>query len=75
MSEDLYRVKKGFKRLLLIEGAVHANAYMVNPQLYRSQVLEFIDEVLEHEHIPLYPASTIPASSASVEQQLRTQWG
>ncbi|WP_211748361.1 alpha/beta hydrolase [Paenibacillus sp. Marseille-Q4541] len=49
MSEDLFSRKIGFKRLLLVEGAVHANAYMANPTLYRTEVIQFVEEIMHLE--------------------------
>lgn len=47
MSRDMYEVKPGFKELLIIDGAIHANAYGVDPAGYTKKVHSFIDEVLE----------------------------
>lgn len=47
MSEDLYQRKPEPKRLLLIEGAKHANAYSVDPKRYSDEVRSFIREVLD----------------------------
>ena len=49
MSEDLFSHKIGFKRLLLVEDAEHANAYMVNPTLYRTEVMHFVNEIMYRE--------------------------
>ncbi|RRJ63774.1 alpha/beta hydrolase [Paenibacillus oralis] len=49
MSKEMYRSKPEPKRLLLIEGAVHANAYGVDPKRYRTEVHSFIHEVLGAE--------------------------
>lgn len=46
MSEDMYKAKKGSKKLLIIEGAVHANAYGTNKELYEKEVHKFLQEVL-----------------------------
>ncbi|MBA9088016.1 hypothetical protein FHR92_004509 [Fontibacillus solani] len=46
MSKSLYEHKRGAKRLLLIEGAVHANVYAVNPQRYTEEVHALIQETL-----------------------------
>jgi uncharacterized protein len=46
MSEDMYQVKKGYKKLLIVEGAAHANAYGTNRQLYEREVHNFLKEAL-----------------------------
>jgi uncharacterized protein len=46
MSKDMYEAKKGHKKLLIIEGAVHANAYGTNKELYEREVHNFLQEVL-----------------------------
>lgn len=46
MSEEMYNTKKGYKKLLIIEGAVHANAYGTNRELYEKEVKKFLAEVL-----------------------------
>ena len=46
MSKDLYAIKKGKKKLLIVEGASHANSYWTNKNLYEKEVWDFIDEVL-----------------------------
>lgn len=46
MSVDMYEVKPGPKKLLLIEGSIHANAYHVGNQQYRQEVRSFL-----HEHM------------------------
>lgn len=45
MSKDMYEAKKGHKKLLIIEGAVHANAYGTNKKLYEREVHDFLQEV------------------------------
>ncbi|WP_433945391.1 alpha/beta hydrolase [Paenibacillus sp. SN-8-1] len=47
MSRDMYEAKPGVRELLIIDGAVHANAYGVDPAGYTRKVHSFIDEVLE----------------------------
>ncbi|UHA74944.1 alpha/beta hydrolase [Paenibacillus sp. 481] len=42
MSERMYDIKQGPKKLLLIEGAEHAVAYCVNKQQYEEAVVEFV---------------------------------
>lgn len=54
MSRDLYRHKPEPKKLLLVEGAVHANAYSVNPKRYAEEVRSFIEKALGSEE----PAAT-----------------
>ncbi len=49
MSKELYERKPEPKQLLLVEGAVHANAYGVNPQRYAEEVHTLIQKTLEHE--------------------------
>lgn len=42
MSVDMYNVKQGVKKLLLIPKAVHANAFSVDPELYTTETIQFI---------------------------------
>lgn len=46
MSKDLYEHKPEPKKLLLIDGAEHANAYSVDPKRYSEEVHSFIREAL-----------------------------
>ncbi|MNJ47199.1 2-succinyl-6-hydroxy-2,4-cyclohexadiene-1-carboxylate synthase [compost metagenome] len=46
MSKDLYEHKPEPKRLLLIDGAQHADAYSVDPKRYSEEVHSFIREAL-----------------------------
>jgi fermentation-respiration switch protein FrsA (DUF1100 family) len=46
MSKDMYKVKKGYKKLLIVEGAVHANAYSTDKELYEREVHNFLEDVL-----------------------------
>jgi len=46
MSEAMYKAKQGVKRLLLIKGAVHANAYGVSTEEYEREVEAFVTEAL-----------------------------
>lgn len=46
MSEEMYKVKKGVKRLLIVEGAKHGNAYETNKELYEKEVELFLKEAL-----------------------------
>lgn len=59
MSKDMYEAKSGMKELLIVEGAVHANAYGVDPAGYTRKVHSFIDEAL---------AASLPAAA---EQAVR----
>ncbi|GIO87542.1 alpha/beta hydrolase [Paenibacillus faecis] len=52
MSEELYERKPEPKRLLLVEGAVHANAYGVNPARYAEEVHALIQDALEENVHP-----------------------
>jgi uncharacterized protein len=46
MSEEMFNIKQGYKKLLIVEGAAHANAYATNKELYEKEVNSFIEEVL-----------------------------
>ncbi|HHY19424.1 MAG TPA: alpha/beta hydrolase [Firmicutes bacterium] len=46
MSEEMYKIKPGVKKILIIEGAEHAEAYVINKQLYEKEMWLFIDSVL-----------------------------
>ena len=46
MSEEMFAIKQGCKKLLIVEGAAHANAYATNKELYEKEVNSFIEEVL-----------------------------
>lgn len=46
MSEDMYAVKPAPKELLIIKGAIHANAYGVDPKGYSEKVHSFVSGVL-----------------------------
>jgi len=52
MSKDLYEVKTGKKKLLIIEGASHANSYWTNKNLYEKEMWDFIDKVLTENNLP-----------------------
>ncbi|MEK4508667.1 alpha/beta hydrolase [Paenibacillus sp. FSL K6-2524] len=47
MSQDLYNHKPEPKRLLLVEEAVHGNAFGVDPNRYIHEVHSFIEEALD----------------------------
>ncbi|CAM3056232.1 alpha/beta hydrolase [Paenibacillus sediminis] len=59
MSEQLYEAKPGFKKLVIIPGAVHANSYIIDPVLYAKEVRSFVEEALSHE----------PTSQVSVQEE------
>lgn len=46
MCKSLFEHKQGHKKLLLIEGAVHGNAYAVDPKRYTEEVHKLIQETL-----------------------------
>lgn len=46
MGIDMYNVKQGPKKLLLIPKAVHANAFSVDPKLYTHETIQFISSSL-----------------------------
>lgn len=64
MSTELYERKPEPKRLLLVEGAVHANAYGVNPARYEAEVHALIEDALgrDLEETGVHP---LPEQSSS----------
>jgi uncharacterized protein len=46
MSEQMFNVKQGYKKLLIVNGAEHANAYSVDRELYEREVSSFLEEIL-----------------------------
>lgn len=44
-SKDLFKVKKGIKKLYLVPGAKHAGAFTENPEEYRKQLYSFLEEI------------------------------
>lgn len=46
MSQEMYDVKPGPKKLVLIQGAIHANAYHIDPQKYRQEIRSFLHEYM-----------------------------
>lgn len=44
-SKDLFEVKEGIKKLYLVPEAVHAHAYITNPEEYKKQLYEFLNEI------------------------------
>ena len=55
MSVEMYEAKPEPKRLVLIEGAIHANAYHVGKEQYRQEVHSFIEEVMGEAEVQLEP--------------------
>ncbi|MGG4346101.1 alpha/beta hydrolase [Paenibacillus lautus] len=47
MSIEMFEAKPDPKKLLLIEGAIHANAYHIDPKLYREGVHSFLREHID----------------------------
>ncbi|MNJ33086.1 2-succinyl-6-hydroxy-2,4-cyclohexadiene-1-carboxylate synthase [compost metagenome] len=56
MSKDLYEHKPEPKRLLLVDGAEHANAYSVDPKRYSEEVHSFIHEALAAPAVKSLPS-------------------
>jgi fermentation-respiration switch protein FrsA (DUF1100 family) len=46
MSEEMFNIKQGYKKLVIIRGAEHANAYSTDRELYEREVRSFLKEVL-----------------------------
>ena len=47
MCEEMYNAKKeGYKKLYLVEGAIHMDAYVTNKERYEKEVKDFINVVL-----------------------------
>lgn len=46
MSLEMYDAKPGPKKLVLIEGAIHANAYHIGPNQYRDEIHSFLNEYI-----------------------------
>ncbi|WP_054958630.1 alpha/beta hydrolase [Paenibacillus dakarensis] len=46
MSKEMYEAKPGPKKLVLIEGAIHANAYHVGTEQYREATRSFLHEYI-----------------------------
>ncbi|MFC7680629.1 alpha/beta hydrolase [Paenibacillus sp. GCM10028914] len=46
MSQEMYDAKPGPKKLVLIKGAIHANAYHIDPHQYRAEVRSFLHEYI-----------------------------
>ncbi|MBN3522545.1 alpha/beta hydrolase [Paenibacillus apiarius] len=50
MSIDIHnRKRKGISELLIIDGAIHANAYPTDKERYRDKVHQFLQQVFEKE--------------------------
>jgi uncharacterized protein len=45
MSKDMYSAKSGYKKLVIVEGASHADAYSTNKELYEKEVKKFLMEL------------------------------
>lgn len=45
MSEEMYKVKKGIKKIYIAEGAVHACSIEIDREQYEENVWEFIEEI------------------------------
>ncbi|WP_068779615.1 alpha/beta hydrolase [Paenibacillus sp. GM2] len=58
MSEQLYKRKPGQRSLLLVDGAIHGNAYAVAPKEYSEAVRILIHQALKEEAVPAL--TTIP---------------
>ena len=52
MSEQLYKRKAGPRSLLLVDGAIHGNAYAVAPKEYSEAVRILIHQALKEEEAP-----------------------
>ena len=46
MSERMYETKKGRKKLLMIDGAEHGEAYEKDAQKYKEEMMSFVEEAL-----------------------------
>lgn len=46
MSEEMYKVKRGIKKLYIAEGAAHAKSIEVNKERYEKEVMDFIDKAI-----------------------------
>jgi len=68
MSEQLYEHKAGPKNLLLVEGAIHGNAYAVAPKEYSEAVRLLIHQALKTEVHPTSIAAISPELTGATEQ-------
>lgn len=70
MSVEMYEQKPGPKKLLVVDGAIHANAYHVDPARYRTEVRSFARGYMgkpegAHTAIPSPESEqTVPGTSA-----------
>lgn len=64
MSKELYERKPEPKRLLLVEGAVHANAYGTDPVRYEAEVHALIEHAL-HQHLDETGIHPVPPQASS----------
>ncbi|WMT41577.1 alpha/beta hydrolase [Paenibacillus sp. D2_2] len=68
MSEQLYEHKAGPKSLLLVDGAVHGNAYAVAPKEYSEAVRLLIHQALRIEVHPTSITSISPELTGATQQ-------
>jgi len=73
MSVEMFEAKAEPKKLLLIEGAIHANAYHVDPEQYREGVHSFLREhigqpmsVLQPQIVPPPPAFQLELNGSRI---------
>ncbi|MFB4332558.1 alpha/beta hydrolase [Paenibacillus sp. CR_12] len=64
MSIEMYEAKPDPKKLLLIEGAIHANAYHVDPEQYREGVHSFL-----REHIDQPVQAPLPEAARAAQPE------
>lgn len=50
MSREMYDAKKDNKKLLIVDGAVHGTSYIVNKELYKKEMMDFVHQALENIH-------------------------
>lgn len=47
MSEKMFEIKKGMKKIYIAEGAAHARSFETNRERYEKEVFDFITEVIK----------------------------